>query len=379
MLPRPCAGYPVYRCSWTRVKAVLSAFDHDGFFYKLTVEGSHDSNSGENSPKLAATGSNIFSIGEDVDNLGVAAAISWYDREFATDNVETGGEWDFDGGARLKEVEMRDYTITRERLGAVLNFDYKLDKDNDLYLRTLYSQFRDDEQRQGARLKFDGLTAGQPGGLEVDDGEVVMERELKDRDETQKIMSVVFVNDKNGTYQQYQLVATAHKITGYMVRTFSVESQPEGCVANDNTGQLFVGEEDSGIWVIGADPEAGTRMTSLAKVGDVLHDDVEGMGIYEGTGSSFLVVSSQGNNSYAVFEALEPYRYRGSFRIGMNAQEGIDGASETDGLEVTSANLGGVFSEGMLVVQDGRNVMPSMPQNFKYVPWNNIRVALNLD
>ncbi len=195
----------------------------------------------------------------------------------------------------------------------------------------------------------------------------------------------VFVNDKDGTYQQYRLKAVhglkapGMSIAGTKVRTFKVDSQPEGCVANEATQQLFVGEEGAGVWVIGANEDDGVKLESVAKVGGALVDDVEGMAVYAQEQQSYLVVSSQGNDSYAVFDTEKPFAYRGSFRVGLNAAKGIDGTSETDGLDVSSANLGGVFSEGMLVVQDGRNHMPSSPQNFKYIPWKSIQVALKLD
>ena len=62
-----------------------------------------------------------------------------------------------------------------------------------------------------------------------------------------------------------------------------------------------------------------------------------------------------------------------------DAARGIDGVSETDGLEVTSANLGGPWSQGMLVVQDGRKRMPEATQNFKFVPWSEVARALGLE
>ncbi|WP_152558792.1 phytase, partial [Endozoicomonas numazuensis] len=189
----------------------------------------------------------------------------------------------------------------------------------------------------------------------------------------------VFVNDKDGTYQQYQLKVRGMRISGTKVRTFKVDSQPEGCVANEATQQLFVGEEGAGVWVIGANDNDGVKLEPVAKIGGQLVDDVEGMAVYSQEQQSYLVVSSQGNDSYAVFDTEKPYAYRGSFRVGLNAAKGIDGASETDGLDVSSANFGGVFSEGMLVVQDGRNHMPSSPQNFKYIPWKSIQSALKLD
>ena len=58
---------------------------------------------------------------------------------------------------------------------------------------------------------------------------------------------------------------------------------------------------------------------------------------------------------------------------------GIDGISETDGLEVTSRNLGPGFEHGAMIGQDGRNLLPNERQNFKYVSWTDIARALNLE
>ena len=69
---------------------------------------------------------------------------------------------------------------------------------------------------------------------------------------------------------------------------------------------------------------------------------------------------------------------RGAFRVGINATAGIDGTSETDGLEVTSAALGGPYGEGLLVVQDGHKRLPQGTQNFKLVPWRAVTGALKL-
>jgi 3-phytase len=89
-------------------------------------------------------------------------------------------------------------------------------------------------------------------------------------------------------------------------------------------------------------------------------------------------VSSQGNDSYAVLERTGDNRYLGSFAIVANAERGIDGASETDGLDVSGTNLGPGFEAGAVVVQDGRNVLPGQTQNFKYLPWSAVAAALGL-
>jgi len=57
---------------------------------------------------------------------------------------------------------------------------------------------------------------------------------------------------------------------------------------------------------------------------------------------------------------------------------GIDGVSETDGLEVTSASLGAGLEDGAFIAQDGRNVSPPEKQNFKLAPWSAIAGKLGL-
>lgn len=190
-----------------------------------------------------------------------------------------------------------------------------------------------------------------------------------------------FANGKDGRFQQYGLEAGQDSVTGSLLREFKVASQPEGCVADDRHQRLFFGEEDAGVWAVDARADQPAVPVSVATVGDLLVADVEGMAIHpgDGDGDGYLVVSSQGNDSYVVFDALPPYRPRGAFRIGLNALAGIDGASETDGLEVTATPLGGPWGKGLLVVQDGHKRMPEDSQNFKLVPWSGVAEALGLD
>nr|WP_238346733.1 phytase [Pseudomonas viciae] len=187
-----------------------------------------------------------------------------------------------------------------------------------------------------------------------------------------------FANGKDGRYLQYRLSAPDGVVKGKLVRQFSVDSQPEGCVADDRRQRLFLGEEDVGVWAVDARADQPTTLSGVIKVGPQLHADVEGIALYQGADHDYLVVSSQGNDSYLVLDAEPPYAVRGAFRVGLNAAAGIDGASETDGLEVTSVNLGGPWNQGMLVVQDGRKRMPEQAQNFKFVPWTDVAKALGL-
>jgi TonB-dependent receptor len=172
----------------------LSAFDRDELFFKVSAENSYNDFVEENSPKLSFTASNIFSVGDDADNLGVALSVSWFKRKFGSDNVETGGKWKFDDDAALlQEIEQRDYTIERERLGLGFNVDYRIGDSSSVYLRTLYSEYTDEETRLANVAVFededndiDGIAVGETGTIT----EAV--RELKNREETQEITTISF-------------------------------------------------------------------------------------------------------------------------------------------------------------------------------------------
>lgn len=193
----------------------------------------------------------------------------------------------------------------------------------------------------------------------------------------------VFINGDTGSMRQYRLTDGGNgRVRATPVRDIPFASQTEGCVADDETGVLYVAEEDVGLWRISAEPDGGTAPTAITTVAanDALKDDLEGIGLYDlGGGRGYLVLSSQGNNTYAVFRREGDNEYVGSFAVLADAARGIDGISETDGLEVLSANLGGSYAGGIFVAQDGRNIAPQENQNFKLVPWSAIAEALGLE
>lgn len=192
----------------------------------------------------------------------------------------------------------------------------------------------------------------------------------------------VFANDKDGRFVHLRLTAEAHgsriQWRADKLRSFSLASQPEGCVVDEPNERLFIGEEDRGIWALSSRADVSAKPELVLPVGALLKADVEGLAIYRGQHASWLVASSQGNDSYIVLDAKPPFTPRGAFRIGIAADAGIDGASETDGLDVTSAALGGEYPQGLLVVQDGHKRLPEGPQNFKYVSWADVMEALKL-
>ena len=205
--------------------------------------------------------------------------------------------------------------------------------------------------------------------------------------------------DKAGGAAQWHLADTGTgKLSGERVRTIHTDTQPEGCVADDANGVLYIGEEGVGIWRLGAEPDdaadakqliATVRPEEEAEAPDPgsphrLTADVEGLAIYAPPDTApvagYLVASSQGNWTYVVFDRSPPHPYRGTFRVADG--EAIDGAGETDGIDVVAMAVGADYPQGLLVVQDGYNVGPAgekQNQNFKYVSWADVAGALALD
>jgi 3-phytase len=187
----------------------------------------------------------------------------------------------------------------------------------------------------------------------------------------------VFVNDKSGLIEQYQLQTDGQRWRGTKVRSLQVKGQPEGCVADDQRQQLFVGEEDTGIWRFDAAANAPVTGEQIKLVdGTELVADVEGLGFAPGK-TPYLLASSQGDDSYVLYQGVAPYEQLLKFRVTTNPTLGIDGSSETDGLDLTVRSLGPGFEQGALIVQDGRNRMPEQGQNLKYVPWQAVLDLLN--
>jgi len=175
-----------------------------------------------------------------------------------------------------------------------------------------------------------------------------------------------FGTSKSGDVEQWELFESNGKVDAKKVRNFKLGSTVEGCVADDELGHFYVAEEAVGIWKFGAEPEGGSDHTQVAKVGDGrLFADVEGLAIaYGKDGAGYLIASSQGDHSFVVYRRENHNEFVKKFRVG--AGDGIDGCEETDGIDVTTANLGPAFPQGVFVVQDGFNDKGN--QNFKLAP-----------
>ncbi|MEH2409028.1 phytase [Nostoc sp.] len=199
---------------------------------------------------------------------------------------------------------------------------------------------------------------------------------------------------QTGDIAQFKLIDKGNgKIGAELVREFTIPSptaadrspQTEGMVVDQETGFLYIAQEDVGIWKFQAEPDGGTTGKLIDRVrfegGSHLTDDAEGLTIYYGkNGTGYLLASSQGDSTFVAFTSVGNNEYVGNFAIGNNGS--IDSVQESDGADVINVPLGSNFPFGLFVTQDGSNEPAktidgeNVNSNFKLVPWENIANAL---
>ncbi|MEH2294914.1 phytase [Nostoc sp.] len=199
---------------------------------------------------------------------------------------------------------------------------------------------------------------------------------------------------QTGDIAQFKLIDKGNgKIGAELVREFTIPSstaadrspQTEGMVVDQETGFLYIAQEDVGIWKFQAEPDGGITGKLIDRVrfegGSHLTDDAEGLTIYYGkNGTGYLLASSQGDSTFVAYTREGNNEYVGNFAIGNNGS--IESVQESDGADVINVPLGSNFPFGLFVTQDGSNEPAktidgeNVNSNFKLVPWENIANAL---
>ena len=156
---------------------------------------------------------------------------------------------------------------------------------------------------------------------------------------------------------------------------WDVGHDAEACVADDELGRLYVNEADFDLWRYGAEPDASPKdRRSVDHVGRGGHlaADIEGLTIvYQPGGTGYLLASSQGDDSFAVYRREGDNEFLRKFTVESGSK--VDGCNNTDGIDALAADLGPAFPHGLFVCQDHHNSSPmGGNQNFKFVPLERI-------
>jgi 3-phytase len=180
------------------------------------------------------------------------------------------------------------------------------------------------------------------------------------------------VNGKSGKVEQYKLWRSELGVGFELVGEFAAPSQTEGSVIDTIANKFYLGVEELGILIydiVDGQMKEGKLIPLSGEDNEDLMFDIEGLCIhYASKTERYLFASSQGNNRYAVFDISKEPEYLDYFTI--EAQNGIDGTSETDGIDIFSGNLGSDYPKGIFMVQDGYNTNiegDTLTQNFKMV------------
>ncbi|MEU8776931.1 phytase [Streptomyces sp. NPDC048606] len=183
--------------------------------------------------------------------------------------------------------------------------------------------------------------------------------------------------------------------------------QVEGMVVDPADGTLYAGQEDVGVWRVRADLTSKPVLVDRVRAygvpavydeareecvpgadpgfgGRRLSADVEGLTIVdEGRGKGRLMVSSQGDDTFAFYDRdrdrEEGNAYEGGVRITARSRE-LDGSEECDGAAALNRPLGRAFPRGLLVVQDGHDAPEDGPRTatgFKFVDLGRVLDALD--
>ena len=199
-----------------------NGFDYDGRTINLKVAGGQRTMRGKN------TGMAALNYADQLMNnrLGLIISGSYENNDMHTDNIEM--EWDDKiewvteevdeyevdeddptdttfiyatddkEGTVLTDVQLRNYNLSRERMGITGNLDYKLNENSKLYVRTMWNRYTDFEERDRLRYRFDkSVDEEEPGsGYDPADGMAVnlarIERDLKSRTSISYINSYTF-------------------------------------------------------------------------------------------------------------------------------------------------------------------------------------------
>jgi 3-phytase len=169
---------------------------------------------------------------------------------------------------------------------------------------------------------------------------------------------------------QYRLVANRGRIDAVFVRrfgNFSGNKEIEALFVDDALSLVYASDETVGTRMMPADPDAVGADMELGFFNTTgFMGDHEGIGLYAGPGESgYLVFTDQleAESRFYVRPRSNPAALTGIF---------VGSADDTDGIEVTSENLGPEFPEGLMVA------MNSKDKNFLIYDWREIRKALGI-
>jgi len=188
------------------------------------------------------------------------------------------------------------------------------------------------------------------------------------------------VTYKDGTVQIWEIPENFKEVLSDPEKPasiFKINGKIEGCVIDSKGKQLFVGQEEYGVWMfdLTADMPEPVEVIRISSENEIV-GDIEGLTLYEPADKlQYIIMSSQGSDMFYVLEKTAGYRICYRFKLGSNKniQPEIDQVTHTDGIAVTHRPMLPDYPQGLFVAQDDKNEgVAGMMQNYKIIGWPEI-------
>jgi len=273
----------------------LSGLDQDDRLLQVSARGIYANISEEYGYRGSVTFADNFMDGR----LGVAVSLSDQKREFGSDNAEVDGGWELGESVPYPgEFELRDYDLTRERTSLVFNLDFDASESTNLFLRTTYSDFADQEYRSRVENKFEDPdfdnVRSSGGGAFFDPASgdpFEVDRDIKDRLEEQTV---------------YAIAAGGETVTGpwtldYQIAyAYAEESEP------DRLDTDFRAEFDTGIFGVNVNDLMVPQVIFGDAASEAAYFDASN---YEFNGAEFLNGTAEDDEWSFEFNARRDTRF----------------------------------------------------------------------
>lgn len=139
-------------------------------------------------------------------------------------------------------------------------------------------------------------------------------------------------------------------------------NEAEGCVFDDENKHLLISREGAKGYLKAFKSDSLDMISVVDSRDGNIVGDPEGVAIYKTSeNGGYIILSSQGGNEFNLYDR-QNLQFIDKFQI--------NGVEDTDGLDVTNQTIEGIFPDGFLVVQDGRNLPNN--QNFKIISMEKV-------
>ncbi len=187
---------------------------------------------------------------------------------------------------------------------------------------------------------------------------------------------MAFVTEDQGSnVEVYYLAANGLEL----LATLDNGGESEGCVFDDENLTLFISEENlrGNLKAHKFDEDfnlIGEPLFIDSREGNIVGDP-EGVTVYKtDKNKGFIILSSQGDSKFNIYNRQQPYEFIKSFKI--SSTKDIDGVSDTDGIDAVSVNLNCDFDFERSTDDNSKSRIEEKEENNEF--WLNVLAEDNI-